>query len=351
MKNKLDSDGILVDFLQKNLCGSAVKDIYAIKVDGEILPNAYAVNDALWGGKRIQGMYCSIHGDFHGNNVFVSNSTCDYAIIDMASYRNDGYIFFDTAYFEYSLMHHDMGKESLATWLRCVSQVAGQEWDDVDFKDGRVIQAISREEEKWIKQKASDRFSYLDELRKARLIARVLVGLNYSGKRKLLDEDRLKAYVFACCYLKCLLQMEGIDYTSNKMCVLKNESENEADGKEFTGFLDFADRFNNSQNYYLVLGRQWDYPDAVSLNLSKIRLSGVVSFCLEKGFSDVLGEKQLLNYVIPNNEATWACLEKDSAWWLYADGMLADPESQTEKYSKWRIKYRKFLERFSDKLI
>ncbi len=89
----------------------------------------------------------------------------------------------------------------------------------------------------------------------------------------------------------------------------------------------------------------------MSSNLSKIRLSGVVSFCREKGFSEVLEKKQLVNYVVPNNEATWGHLEEDSTWWLYADGMVADPESQTEKYSKWRTKYRKFLERFSDKMI
>lgn len=353
LKNKLDSDGILAGYLQKNLCRSAVKDIYAIKINGEVLPNAYAyaVNDELWNGRRIQSMSCDIHGDFHGNNVFVSNNTCDYAIIDMASYRDDGYIFFDTAYFEYSLMHHDMGKESLASWLYCISQVSEQKWDDVDFKDSRVIREISKEEEKWIEQKVSDKFSYLDEFRKARLIARILVGLNYSGKRNLSDEDRLKAYVFACCYLKRLLEEEGIGYISNKMCVWRDNSENEVNGKEYAGFLDFAGRFDNSQNYYFVLGRQWNYPDTVSLNLSKIRLSGVVSFCIEKGFSVILGEKQLLNYIVPNNEGTWNCLEKDSTWWMYADGMAADPESLTEKYAMWRSKYRKFWERFTDKMI
>lgn len=353
LKNKLDMEGVLAGFLRRHLCGDVVKDICAIQINEYVLPNAfaYAVNNVLWKGREILDMACSIHGDFHGNNVFVSNNTSDYAIIDMASYRDDGYIFFDTAYFEYSLMYHNMGKESLANWLYCVSQVAKQKWDDVDFKDSKVIQTISWEEEKWIEQKTGDKFNYIDELRNARLLARVLAGLNFSGKRTLSDEGRLKAYVYACCYLDCLLQKEGINYISNKMCVWKDDSGSEADRKEYNAFLDFAGRFDNSQNYYLVLGRQWNYLDVVSLNLCKIRLSGVVSFCREKGFSDVLGRKQLLNYVVPNNEATWEHLEKDSAWWLYADGMVADPESQTEKYSKWRIKYRKFLERFSDKLI
>lgn len=353
LKNKLDLEGVLARYLKKNLYGAAVKDIHAIQLNGDVLPNAfaYAVDDALWSGRKILDMACSIHGDFHGNNVFVSNNTCDYAIIDMAAYRDDGYIFFDTAYFEYSLMYHDMGEESLASWYYCVSQVVEQAWDDLDFKDSKVIQTISKEEEKWINKKTADKFSYLDELRKARLMARVLVGLNYSGKRNLPDEGRLKAYVYACCYLKRLLQIEGIIYTSDKIYEWKDGSGSEADRKEYNAFLDCAGRFDNSQNYYLVLGRQWAYSDEVSLNLRKIRLSGVVSFCREKGYSEVLERKQLLNYVVPNNETTWGNLEKDSTWWLYADGMAADPESLTEKYSKWRIKYRKFLERFSDKLI
>lgn len=353
LKNKLNPEGILAGYLKKNLCGATIRDIHTIQIDGEILPNAfaYAVNDALWNGRRILDMTCSIHGDFHGNNVFVSNDTCDYAIIDMASYRDDGYIFFDTAYFEYSLMYHNMKEESLASWHYCVSQVAERKWEDVDFKDSRVIQEIYEEEEKWIKKKIADKFSYLDELRKARLMARVLVGLNYSGKRNLPAEGRLKAYIYACRHLKSLFQMEGIHYAQDKIFTWKNSSINKENIKDYNNFLDCADKFDDSQNYYLVLGRQWDYPEEVSLNLRKIHLSGVVSFCREKGFSEVLERKQLLNFVVPNNETTWENLEKDSAWWLYADGMAADPESLTEKLSKWKIKYRKFLERFSDKLI
>ena len=353
LKKKLDPEGFLAQYLKKNLYGAAVKDIRAIQLNGDVLPNAfaYAVDDALWGGRKILDIACSIHGDFHGNNVFVSNNTCDYAIIDMAAYRDDGYIFFDTAYFEYSLMYHNMGEESLASWCYCVSQVAEQAWKDLDFKDSKVIQVINEEEEKWIEEKTANKFSYLDELRKARLMARVLVGLNYSGKRNIPDEGRLKAYVYACCHLKLLLKMDRITYISDKIYEWKDGSGSEADRKEYNVFLDLAGRFDNSQNYYLVLGRQWAYPDEVSSNLCKIRLSGVVSFCREKGYSEVLEKKRLLNFVVPNNETTWENLEKDSTWWLYADGMVADPDSLTETYPKWRRKYRKFLERFSDKLI
>ena len=117
-------------------------------------------------------MTCCIHGDFHGNNVFVSNKNGDYAIIDMASYREDGWLCYDTAYFELSLMIHNMEKESLADWLYCVEQVTEHDWDEVDFKDGRVIRAIAEGEESWIEKKISDKFNYFDQLHNARLLAR-----------------------------------------------------------------------------------------------------------------------------------------------------------------------------------
>ena len=108
LKSKLDVDGVMAEFLSKHLSGSHLKNISVISINDKVYPNAfsYAVDDALWEGKRIENMTCCIHGDFHGNNVFVSNKNGDYAIIDMASYREDGWLFYDTAYFELSLMIH-----------------------------------------------------------------------------------------------------------------------------------------------------------------------------------------------------------------------------------------------------
>ncbi len=353
LKNKLDVDGIMARFLSKHLLGCPVKNIFTIKINNEVYPNAfsYAINDIPWGNRRIENMTCCIHGDFHGNNVFVSNKSSEYAIIDMASYREDGWLFYDTAYFEYSLMIHNMEKESLKDWLYCIEQIAKQEWDEIDFRDSKVIRAISEEEERWIQKKVTDKFNYLDQLRNARLIARILVGLNYAGKRSISDDARLKAYMFACCYLKHFLQDQGIDYISSNINEWKSASEKRRNISEWNQFLEYADKFNDSQNYYLILGRQWDYSDSISMNLSKICWSGIISFCKEKGFADILQKKQLLRNVIPNNEITWDCIKKNSTWWLYADGTEADPESQTENFPKWKNKYREFWGRFTDKMI
>ena len=353
LKNKLDADGIMAEFLLKHLSGNSLKNISTISIYDKVYPNAfaYAVDDALWEDKRVENMTCCIHGDFHGNNVFVSIKNSDYAIIDMASYQEDGWLFYDTAYFELSLMIHNMEKESLADWLYCVEQVTEHDWDEVDFKDGRVIRAIAEGEESWIEKKITDKFNYFDQLHNARFMARVLAGLNYAGKRKVSDEVRLKAYMFACCYLKCLLKKEEINYISSNVYAWKSDLEISANTSECNRFLDYAGKFYNSQSYYLILGRQWDYSDAISMNLGKIHWSGVVSFCKEKGFDDLLQQKQLLRSIIPNNENTLDCIKKDSMWWLYADGIEADPDSQTENFPKWKNKYREFWSQFTDKMI
>ncbi len=350
LKNKVDMDGVMAQYLSKHLSGNLLEDIFSIRINDEVLPNAfaYAVNGMAWEDKTIDNMTCCIHGDFHGDNVFVSQKSGDYTIIDMASYREDGWLFYDTAYLEYSLMLHSMEEVPLADWLYSVEQVVQQAWAEVDFRDSKVIAAIAQEEEKWIQTRVNDEFNYLDQLRSARLIARVLVGLNYSGKKKIADEKRLKAYMFACCYLKRLLQEKGINSIASNIYGWKSDLEISAEAKELSRFLDFAGKFDGSQDYYLVLGQQWGYPEAVSMNLSKIKLSGVVSFCREKGFENILEKKQIVRYATPNNEGTWGCIKKDSTWWLYADGMEADPESQTDSFGKWKNKYRNFLNQFTD---
>lgn len=224
--NKLASDRMLYRFLEIHLPQNKAEEISSIQIGDDILPNAfaYAVNKKFWKEKRMKNMICSIHGDLHRGNVFVSVSTGDYAVIDMAYYREDGWLFFDTAYFEFNLMLHNLKKEPLESWIFSIRQVVRQAWDEVDFKDSKVIRAISEEEKQWIEKKVTDRFNYLDQLRMARILARVLAGLNYAGKKEIPEDNRFRAYLFACCYLEELLRMEEINYISSRICAWKQEA-------------------------------------------------------------------------------------------------------------------------------
>lgn len=224
--NKLASDRMLYRFLEIHLPQNKAEEISSIQIGDDILPNAfaYAVNKKFWKEKRMKNMICSIHGDLHRGNVFVSVNTGEYAVIDMAYYREDGWLFFDTAYFEFNLMLHNLKKEPLESWIFSIRQVVKQAWDEVDFKDSKVIRAISEEEKQWIEKKVTDRFNYLDQLRMARILARVLAGLNYAGKKEIPEDNRFRAYLFACCYLEELLRMGEINYISSRICAWKQEA-------------------------------------------------------------------------------------------------------------------------------
>lgn len=228
--NKLASDRMLYSFLKSHLPENKIEEISSIQVEGNLFPNAYAyaVNEKLWRKKQVKNMTCGIHGDLHRGNVFVSVRTGEYAIIDMAYYREDGWLFFDTAYFEFNLMLHNLKKESLESWIFSIQQVVKQTWEEVDFKDSKVIRAISDEEKRWIEKKVTDRFNYLDQLRMARILARVLAGLNYAGKKEIPKENRFRAYLFACCYLQELLQTEGINDRISPVGVWKETDHYEA---------------------------------------------------------------------------------------------------------------------------
>ena len=353
LKNKIEENGILERFLLGHLSGDSMDKIRNIKIDGEIYPNAflYAINDSLWKGTKIKNIVSAIHGDLHGNNIFVSENTGDYALIDMAYYREDGFAFYDTAYFEYSLMIYNMGSESIDKWLFDVEKSAKREWQEVDYKDCKVIRAIAEVEEEWIEKMTTDECNYIDSLRVARLFARVIVGLNYAGKRSISDSDRLKAYMYACCYLKRMLNILEIDNGYDYIYQWKNDNKACIESQEYSIFLNWVSQFDDSRQYYLISGQEWNYSKEISANLAKIHWSGGISFNPNKGLETFIEEKTLVKKIIPNNISTLENIKKKSVWWIYANGIIADPESITNKFGAWRNKYRKFWEAFSSNMV
>lgn len=353
LKNKMNPNGALEKYLLLHLSGKGMEEIYTIQIHDKILPNAYAyaINNEPWNSIKFKDMTCCIHGDFHGKNVFVSAMDSDYTMIDMASYRNDGYLFFDMAYFEFSLLAYNMEKQSLAEWLSCIDLITRQDWDNLDCKDSKVIQEIVAGEMAWIELETTDTFNYPDQLRDARLIARVLAGLNYAGKKKVSDELRQKAFFYACYYLKNLLKSKGGQYKETETYKWKDNIRNdELNIEEYNYFLDFSGRFDGNQDYYLVLGECWNYPKVVSESLTRINLSGVISFCKDRSFEEILEKKQFLRYIIPTDEGTWGLIERKNTWWIYADGLNAVPESLSQSVSVWRSKYGDFWFNFHKKI-
>ena len=56
LKNKLETDGVMAEFLSKHISGNSLKNIFSISINDEVYPNAfsYAVNDVPWKNKKIK---------------------------------------------------------------------------------------------------------------------------------------------------------------------------------------------------------------------------------------------------------------------------------------------------------
>ena len=142
-------------------------------------------------------------------------------------------------------------------WINHISNMADSKWELIDCIDKQVLCLIKESERNWIERECSEKFSYKDNLLEAQYIARVLAGLNYAGKKKVKEEIRRKAFLYACIYMKRLLMLKKIwSYKSNVIEWKEIESSNFSN--EISKFLVDTDHFNNSQKYILVLGNEYN---------------------------------------------------------------------------------------------
>ena len=106
-----------------------------------------------------------------------------YAIIDWALAREDGMMFFDTEYFELSLLLQTFKEPPLKQWKEYVEYICDNQWEKLDFYDSSLIKIIHDVEDSWIEQVKSVQFSHIDKMKLGQYISRVIVGLNFAGKK------------------------------------------------------------------------------------------------------------------------------------------------------------------------
>lgn len=317
--------------------------------DGKCLPNAYAyaVNDLLWEGKKLRNTNCCIHGDFHGDNVFYFDEKEEYAMIDFALYRQDGYVFFDTAYFELSLLLHNFESMELMEWISLTGKMAYKKWNEVDCKDKAIFQLIEETENAWIARKTDGFHNYTDSLLEAKLIARILSGLNYAGKKKVSVEIRKKSFLYACRYLERLLDIKSVNNWKSKMLEWK-EIEKRCENDELRKLCSDLENFNDSQKYVLVLGDKYDYAAEVYQALTRIHWNGVVSFKRSEGIEAHFRKYNVLNAITIVNDMD--LISPENLWCLYANGVDYNPDTICDSFPKWRNAYVNFFNKWVQKL-
>lgn len=350
LSTKIEKNSALRKYLDSITRDKEVENVTGFLFPKDILlPNAlaYALNDSLWEDKQISNMSCYVHGDLHGDNVFYCNRECDYALIDLALYHADGYIFFDTAYFELSLLLHDFLNIENIQWISRLCQMADKQWNLIDCNDKQVLWSIQECEERWIIEQCDEKFNYKDNLFESQYVARVLVGLNYAGKRSVNEETRRKAFLYACVYMKKLLELKHIANYSQET-IEWNEIGSLSSNNEISKFLSDVDYFSNSQKYILVLGNEYDYEENVCEALSRIEWAGIVSFKRKEGIENILKKYKLFNVLTVEDDLEM--LTNENLWCLYADGVEYIPSTLKENFPQWRKEYIQFLNDFSKKI-
>lgn len=342
LKNKLGANSVLEEYV-KTLVGKEEKIITGFRFENKYaFPNAYvyAIHDELWKNRKIRNTESFIHGDFHGNNVFFSNEKQKYALIDLALYRQDGYLFYDSSYFEFSLLINNFEQMNLIEWVELIQKIAVKDWPNIDCKNKELFMEIQKVESDWMNKQIDKMNSHKDSLFEASIIARIIVGLNFAGKRKVNAEIHKKAFIYACVYLGLVLELKEIESWKENI-IAWNEISSHCDNDEIYKLTTDLENFSDVQKYILVLGDKYEYIPELYDAISRIRWSGIVSFKNTEGFEPVFKKYNVINSITSLDDLNLVTIE--NFWCLYANGVFYNPETIEYTFAKWRNKYMPFL--------
>ncbi len=349
LPERLKREYNLFKYMKEVFGSEDIDKIEAIDLDGVKLPNAYAYANCDYWNNKLELFECSSHGDLHGENIFFSKENHDYALIDIALYNPKGYLFYDTAYFELSMMLKDLSKSSVMEWLNNNTLVTEEKWDDAEFKGSLVVRALQGNEKKWIDELCKkNNFSYKDQLNKTRYVARVLAGLNFASKRNVSDDIRIKSIIYASLNLKRLLdKYDGSEYS--KVEAIKwfptTNMHDQEKAIEVKNLAEFTDNFTGDQAYILLLSDKELYKSDIIKNIARIHFLGVISLGdndeIKKEFDSLIYTKALYNVV----EDVQSVIEGNTCWWLYMDGIKSIPETVSHSPGEWRNNNIRFLQK------
>lgn len=188
--------------------------------EGQWYPNplVFATKQDLPESLRLRAVKGRHHGDLHEKNLLVGSTKVaegHYYLIDLAYYREDQFLFFDHAYFEINYMLLWRADATSRRWHALLSNLSharkkhdhrGLYGDDLGTM--QLVKTLREEVWAWIDRHESNRLSYMEA---QYLLARVAAGLNFANKR-LADEVRRKAFLYAAQSLKDLLQLKNVDW-------------------------------------------------------------------------------------------------------------------------------------------
>lgn len=188
--------------------GSFVRKISSVLVEKEansfvlknsIYPNPYYYikNQEEWIDSICDMIFLkgNVHGDLHLKNImYGKEEKTQYFIIDYDAYQNDGYLFFDQAYIEVSVIFEALKKYDTQHWEEMLSLLFAKSFYETadGEKDEPLIcirNGIYHGIKKWMNE---ERPHMKDSVEIQVLIGRIAAGVNYFSKGAIDDPDQLR---------------------------------------------------------------------------------------------------------------------------------------------------------------
>lgn len=353
LTNKVSEKSTIRGFLEHYLSNPETP---AIRFRSDVLPNAfYFARHAC----DLSGFYyldAAVHGDFHGDNVFLAQNGKDYAVIDWALAREGGFLFFDSAYFELSLLLHSLESCSLKDWIENVKEICEERWHNLGFKDAAVVEAIHKTENNWINTVNDTSFSHVDKMKYGRYIARMLTGLNFSGKRNIDNSKKEKAIIFSCIFLEKLFNLAKYEdwQTQEAECWNNIAFGSRPDMNTTMKLAEHCTHFSEQYQYILISGSNPISSGLTNEYLVRIPWSGIISLSTKENealYIKISETRLLRNLLLTQKSSDMANnIQHGAVWWMFANGFESDPATLIGKFPQWRNKYSGFLQNAISKI-
>jgi hypothetical protein len=340
----------------------------AFTFGGYWLPNPlyYVSTQEHWTqDHKIKLVLGNVHGDLHGNNIFVKIRTpneLEYFLIDLALFSPNTYLFYDHAYLELSNLLSSRPRCHISRWLKIIQssnsfesgQQGGIDVDPDDYGLLKVVSTIRGAIEKWIDRVEAGR---KDHLEGQAILARVAAGLNFVNKENLDHHQRILSLIYAAESLKLYLDTFKLTWLQQGPIIDFGSMALPPASSEWREVWDACNGFDRHQQSFILISG----PDVRGNDQINLQILGRIPWAVVLDFDSNSKSGGLYEAVQPTLQTHRACPLitydtireinfQESTCWFMANGISGRPETIPNTYDEWRRRYLKYIHSIAEEL-
>lgn len=218
----------------------------SVVLNGKVFPNPFCfvknvskLQQCLSSQIFLKGM---AHGDMHGYNLIASSDT--YSLIDYDGVLEDAYLFYDQAYFEFSIFYDNSKDNDLKRWNIMLDHLISPSFLKEaslceNYKEYIVRNAICEGIKSWMKEERLEKMK--DDIELQFLMTRIAAGINFFCKKNCTERGKqikVLFYIAYCC--KLFAEKTGYEYDENNISSLRVPPEYTDTEELWEGFVKFT---------------------------------------------------------------------------------------------------------------